>query len=207
MKRESRTTRRENADNPWSFHRLRSQPATAILFTMTRHPRPQFLVLTRTDCERVLARNRVGRLAFTRNGRVEIEPIGYVADDGWIFFRSAYGTKIESLRHSPFVAFEVDEIRSPFDWESVVVHGTVYMLPEDGAPIEQQHFDRAVTALRTVVPEALTAHDPTPTRQIVYGLHVDQLDGRMATTRKSPDDRARQAVKTAPRQPGPRDAF
>ena len=174
---------------------------------MTRRPRPRFLVLTRDDCERVLARNRVGRLAFTRDGQVEIEPIGYVADDGWIFFRSAYGTKIESLRHSPFAAFEVDEIRSPFDWESVVVHGTIYMLPEDGAPIERHQFERALAALRTVVPEALTQEDPTPARQIIYGLHIDQINGRMATTSDVQDAREPQPIGVSPREPGPRDSF
>jgi len=174
---------------------------------MTRRTRPQFHVLTRDDCIATLARNHVGRIAFVRNGRVEIEPIGYVADDHWIFFRSAYGTKIESLTHNPFVAFEVDHIEGPFDWESVVVHGTVYMLPEDGGPIEKQQFERAVAALRVVAPDTFTPRDPTPTRQIVYGLHVDAIDGRMATTSEAPNPRARQPQRTAPTTPGPRDTF
>ena len=86
---------------------------------------PQFFVLTPKDGADVLQRNDVGRLAFINREIVDIEPIGYVAQGGWIFLRSAYGAKLESLAHNPYVAFEVDEIQGPLDWRSVVVHGTI----------------------------------------------------------------------------------
>jgi nitroimidazol reductase NimA-like FMN-containing flavoprotein (pyridoxamine 5'-phosphate oxidase superfamily) len=142
--------------------------------------RPEFLVLTPQDCFQVLERNHVGRLAFRNGGSVDIVPIGYVASRDWIFFRSAYGAKLEALSRDPFVAFEVDQIAGPTSWASVVAHGTIYMLPEDGAPIERREFAKAVLALRTVVPAAFTEDDPTPERTIVYGLHIDRLTGRKA---------------------------
>ena len=141
---------------------------------------PKFFVLTPKDCADVLQRNDVGRLAFINREIVDIEPIGYVAQGGWIFLRSAYGAKLESLAHNPYVAFEVDEIQGPLDWRSVVVHGTIYLLPHDGAPLEQREYHRAVEALRSMMPDALTDRDPVPERQIVYGLHIDRVDGRMA---------------------------
>ena len=145
---------------------------------------PQFSVLTATDCAKVLARNHVGRLAFRTHHSVDIQPVGYVASKDWLFMRSAYGAKLEALAHDPFVAFEVDEIDGPFDWRSVVAHGTIYLLPRDGAPIEQRQFQRALKALREVAPEALTPNDPVPERQIVFGLHIDRLDGRVASSKR-----------------------
>jgi nitroimidazol reductase NimA-like FMN-containing flavoprotein (pyridoxamine 5'-phosphate oxidase superfamily) len=145
---------------------------------------PEFLSLTRRHSERVLARNHVGRLAFIKNAVADIEPIGYVANGGWIFMRSAYGSKLEALAHSPYVAFEVDEIDGPFDWRSVVVHGTIYLLPADGAPVEQREFKRALALIRRVMPDALTARDPVPERQVIYGLHIDQMEGRAARSRR-----------------------
>lgn len=142
--------------------------------------RPEFLVLTPEECHKVLQHDHVGRLAFVNAGIVDIEPIGYVATGNWIFFRSAYGAKMEALSRNPFVAFEVDQVASPASWTSVVARGTIYMLPADGAPIEQREYARAVAELKKAMPEALSADDPTPHREIVYGLHIDSITGRMA---------------------------
>jgi nitroimidazol reductase NimA-like FMN-containing flavoprotein (pyridoxamine 5'-phosphate oxidase superfamily) len=163
---------------------------------------PDFFVLTPADCAKVLARNHVGRLAFRSGQTVDIEPVGYVFSKDWLFMRSAYGAKLEAIAHDPFVAFEVDEIDGPFDWRSVVVHGTIYLLPADGAPIEQEQFRRALAALRKAMPTALTSDDPVPERQIVYGLHVDRVDGRMARSRpgKKPVRRKRARAKPAPKR-------
>jgi hypothetical protein len=141
---------------------------------------PLFLELTPKDCADVLERNHIGRIAFLREGRLDIVPVGYVARGNWIFVRSAYGAKLEAFAHNPYVAFEADEVDGPLDWRSVVAHGTIYMLPADGAPIEQREFQRAVKALRSIMPDALTPSDPVPERVFVYGLHVDRLSGRMA---------------------------
>lgn len=142
--------------------------------------RPEFLVLTPEDCRKVLERNHVGRLAYVNGSSVDIEPIGYVLSGNWIFFRSAYGAKLEALTHNPFVAFEVDQVAGPASWASVVAHGTIYLLPADGGPIEQREFARAVEALRELAPATFTENDPTPHREVVYGLHLDLLTGRMA---------------------------
>jgi len=170
---------------------------------------PQFLILTPADCSDILERNHVGRIAFRKGETVDIEPIGYVTEGSWIFLRSAYGAKLEALSHNPFVAFEVDEVRGPFDWKSVVVHGTIYMLSADGAPIEQREFHRAVEALRAVLPETLSARDPVPERQTVYGLHIDRVDGRMAQSvaRKGSPRRAKTKARPAPKRPRSPDSF
>jgi uncharacterized protein len=115
---------------------------------MPSRPKPSFAVLTEVECARILKRNHVGRIAFRNGPSVDIEPLGYVWQPPWLFMRSAYGAKLEALAHDPFVAFEVDEIEGPFDWYSVVVHGTIYVLPEDGGPIERGQFQRAMKALR-----------------------------------------------------------
>jgi nitroimidazol reductase NimA-like FMN-containing flavoprotein (pyridoxamine 5'-phosphate oxidase superfamily) len=164
----------------------------------TRPKAPSFFVLNTKDCARILKRNHVGRLAFRNGPAVDIEPLGYVWREPWLFMRSAYGAKLEALAHDPFVAFEVDEVDGPFDWRSVVVHGTIYMIPADSGPVEREQFRRAMRALRRAMPETLTDDDPVPERQIVYGLHADRIDGRMAQSRPKPGQRKRRLVKTRP---------
>ena len=144
---------------------------------------PSFRELSTAEAEELLRQHHVGRLAFMREGVVDIEPIHYVFSDGWIFGRTAQGTKFASVEHRPWVAFEVDEVRSLFEWRSVVVHGTIYVLTEEGAPLDREEFARALDLLRTLIPETLTADDPTPARTIVFGLHIDGMSGRAAEMR------------------------
>jgi nitroimidazol reductase NimA-like FMN-containing flavoprotein (pyridoxamine 5'-phosphate oxidase superfamily) len=145
--------------------------------------KPVFSMLRADECEAVLARNHVGRLAFMNASRVDIEPVSYVATGSWLFMRSAEGTKLEALAHNPYVAFEVDEISGPFDWRSVVARGTIYLMADDERYVDQETVERAVQALRSFQPQALRDEDPTPFRRTVYGLHVDLLTGRMAEER------------------------
>ena len=62
---------------------------------MSKHEmnKPIFATLTDDECRAVLSRNYVGRLAFMRENRVDIQPIGYVAAEAWLFMRSADGAK------------------------------------------------------------------------------------------------------------------
>jgi nitroimidazol reductase NimA-like FMN-containing flavoprotein (pyridoxamine 5'-phosphate oxidase superfamily) len=90
--------------------------------------------------------------------------------------RSAEGSKLTALAHNPYVAFEVDDVRDPLNWKSVVVRGTMYLLDD----AERQ---RAIRALREVLPDTLTPDDPTPERDVVYGIHIDEMSGRIAESR------------------------
>jgi len=143
--------------------------------------KPVFAHLTSAECDEVLRRNHVGRIAFLNDGIVEIEPVHFVASNSWVFMRSADGTKLEAFAHLPYVAFEVDEVDATFDWRSVVAHGTIYVMAEHGGRFDREAYRHSLTALRSFVPETLTEADPTPFRDTIYGLHVDRMTGRMAT--------------------------
>ena len=150
---------------------------------MTYSRKPVFTTLTADECHVVLGRNHVGRVAFLNGTVVDIEPVHYTATDAWLFIRSAKGTKLEAFAHSPYVAFEVDEIDAPFDWRSVVAHGTIYVMSESGVRIDRVEFERALRALRSFIPQTLTRGDPTPFRRTIYGVHIDRLTGRRAKQR------------------------
>src|SRR5271169_1022659 len=93
--------------------------------------------LSRDECETILARHHVGRIAFASPARVDIEPINYVYADGWVYCRTSRGTKVAIIQHHRWVAFEVDEVVGLFDWRSVVVRGGVYFLDSDSPPVDQ----------------------------------------------------------------------
>lgn len=144
---------------------------------------PTFHSLDRAAIEALLGRHAVGRLAYVEGQGVQIEPIHYVYADGWLYGRTQPGSKLAALAHRPWVAFEVDEVEGLFDWRSVVVRGHFAVLDAAGAPAEQAQYARAVTALRSLLPTALTPDDPVPARQVLFAIHADDATGRAATTR------------------------
>ncbi|HTK54742.1 MAG TPA: pyridoxamine 5'-phosphate oxidase family protein [Gemmatimonadaceae bacterium] len=150
---------------------------------MTRTREPTFRDLAADEAAELLARNHIGRIAFSFHDRVDIEPLSYVFADGAIYLRTAPGSKLETLAHSPWVAFEVDEVKDQFDWWSVVVHGTVYVLQDTGGEIARETYRVALDRIRQLVPAALTHRDPTPTRQVILKLHITEIRGRSASSR------------------------
>ena len=144
--------------------------------------RPQFLDMDPGEALELLQRNHVGRLGFTFKDRVDIEPISYVYDDGYVYARTSPGTKLTVVKHSPWVAFQVDEVEGRYDWRSVVVHGTLYFLDAAGGDRDREAFDRATELLRTIDAEALTSGDAAPFRTALFRIYADEIVGRVATT-------------------------
>lgn len=150
----------------------------------------QFHTLDRPACDALLAAQHVGRLAFSFRDRVDIEPVHYVYDDGHIYGRTQVGTKVDVLAHHPWVAFEVDEVEALFHWRSVVVHGRIAFPDPEGAPTEREQYERGVEVFRRLVPDAFTTADPTPTRDLVFVIVVQDVAGRSAEPSHSIGHRA-----------------
>lgn len=143
---------------------------------------PVIRELTRIECEAILGRHNVGRIAYASASRVEIEPIHYVFANNWVYCRTSRGVKTTILGHHRWAAFEVDEVDGLFDWRSVVVRGAVYFLDSSSPPIDQHSFAHGVELLRNLVPGTGTDRDPAPFRVLVLGLHLDEVTGREATS-------------------------
>ena len=149
---------------------------------MPETPKPIIRELTREESDALLAKNHVGRIAFSYRDHVDIEPISYVFSDGWLYGRTTHGTKLRALAHNRWVAFETDEINSYSEWRSVVVKGALYLLDADIAHEEARAT--ALSALRALVPHAFDDGDPNPERTVIFRIHADQVTGRIATPSK-----------------------
>ena len=145
-----------------------------------RTRKPVFARLTAAESKALLRRNHVGRIAFVNQGVVDIEPVHFVTSTSWLLMRSAEGTKLEAFAHSPYVAFEVDEVEGPFDWRSVVVHGTIYFIDPERGETDRALQEEAVRHLRTIDADMLTADDSAPHRQQLLRIYVDEVTARSA---------------------------
>jgi nitroimidazol reductase NimA-like FMN-containing flavoprotein (pyridoxamine 5'-phosphate oxidase superfamily) len=142
---------------------------------MTSHVRPIVRALDDDESRALLTRNRVGRIAWCQDGRVDVEPIHFVHVHPWIFARTRASARVLTLPAESWCAFEVDAVAGMWDWSSVVVKGPLSVAGSAGATWDH---DVAVAALRRLLPVALTVYDPTPARDVVFAIHVSEISGR-----------------------------
>jgi hypothetical protein len=157
--------------------------ATAVAEPPTRRGEVIFRDLERDEIEQILMRNNVGRLAFSFHDRVDIQPIHYIYERGWLYGRTSEGDKIMALTHNQWVAFEVDEIRGVFDWTSIVIHGSFWILHPRGSPHAEEVWVKAAELVSKIVPGSLTETDPVSFRQTLFRIAVSDVRGREAHTK------------------------
>lgn len=140
---------------------------------------PLFAVLDQfKDCEAILARNTVGRLAFALQDRVSVLPVHYVYEDGWIYGRTSSGGKLREILRNRRIAFEVDEHTQVFEWRSVVVRGPLYLIDPGIVPSDRGIYAKAVSLIRRLVPSALSDSDPAPFRDQLFRIRAVEISGR-----------------------------
>ena len=140
---------------------------------------PHIRQLTRSEGCALLTRNRVARIAYSLHDRVDIEPVHFVFRGESMYIRTASGSTLSALRHHRYVAAEVDEVRSLFEWRAVVVHGPVEILDRE---VDDLRYDEALAYLRELVPQAMTDEDPVPARNVLLRIHANEIDARESTT-------------------------
>ena len=139
--------------------------------------------LSREETEAIIQRNRVGRLAFSFHDRVDIQPIHYIYERGWLYGRTAEGEKISALKHNQWIAFEIDEVADLFDWRSVVIHGSFWIIHPRGSPRAEELWAKAAELVARIVPGALTDSDPVGFRHTLFRIAVGDVRGREAKAR------------------------
>lgn len=144
---------------------------------------PRIRALSARQAQVVLARNQVGRIAFVAAGRIELIPVHYVYATQTIFGRTSFGARCARWAAETDVVFEVDEPEAMYDWRSVIVRGSLRLLPAAGSREERAEYWDAVAAIRGVFSEALTERDPTPGRRCVFAIQPRDVSGREASTR------------------------
>ena len=143
--------------------------------------------LSREEIEETITRNRVGRIAFSFHDRVDIQPIHYIYERGWLYGRTSEGEKIYTLKHNQWIAFEIDEVNDLFDWRSIVIHGSFWLIHPQGSPRAEELWAKAAKLVAQIVPGALTENDPVSFRHTLFRIAVGDAHGREASL-KSPQE-------------------
>jgi uncharacterized protein len=141
-------------------------------------------MMSRPECEALLARNLVGRIAFADRAHVDIVPISYVFTEGWLYARADAPMRT-AIRRNRWVAVEVAEVRDVRRWRSVVVRGACYPVRGTGSPTGDAAAARGVDLLRAKVPPIAAAGIDTGVAAIIYRIHADQVTGLSAAPSRS----------------------
>ena len=82
------------------------------------------------ECRDLLARLGVGRLACAHDNQPYIVPVYFAYEPDRLYGFATFGQKIDWMRSNPLVCVEVDEVRSHFEWQSVIVLGRYEEYPD-----------------------------------------------------------------------------
>ena len=144
--------------------------------------------MTSTECRRLLASTNLGRLGCAQNGQPYVIPIYFAFDGEHLFGTSVFcfskiGQKIEWMRANPLVCLEVDDVRSPNDWTSVVVLGHYEELPDTAEHQLTRRHVHQLLSKRAVwwEPASVAVADSDPHQSfspIYYRIYIDHLTGR-----------------------------
>jgi uncharacterized protein len=168
------------------------QQADRSAAPVKRLPAAVLRPLSPRQCEAVLARNMVGRVAFAQHGHVSIAPMLYLFVDGWLYARADAAMRA-AIRHNRWVAVEVAEVKGVSDWQSVVARGACHATTEGGSAVDDA-VAQAIARLRRKVPEMSLAGSAAQFRTAIYRVHVDELTGYSArSSRRDRDGPTRRA--------------
>lgn len=137
--------------------------------------------LTRDECDGVLTRMHVGRLACALLNQPYVVPVSFVFDpkeESLVGF-STMGRKIEWMRVNPRVCVAVDEIADDRHWTTVVVNGVYHEIAGADAP----QLARAQELLQKraswwLPATARRAHSPERATAVFYRILIREVTGR-----------------------------
>jgi nitroimidazol reductase NimA-like FMN-containing flavoprotein (pyridoxamine 5'-phosphate oxidase superfamily) len=146
--------------------------------------------LTTFECEEVLERTSLGRLACAKDGQPYVVPIHFSFDRArrCLYCFSTVGQKVLWMRENPRVCLEVDDIDDKNHWETVVIFGRYEEIHEDAAEADARHRAEALFQQRPEwwLPAAAKVASRERHAIVVYRIAIDRMTGRRATRQAAP---------------------
>jgi uncharacterized protein len=76
------------------------------------------------DSLAILREGILGRLGCIASDWPYVVPVNYFFDGKDIYIHTLPGKKLDALRSNPRVCLQVDKIKDPYNWRSVIAYGT-----------------------------------------------------------------------------------
>jgi nitroimidazol reductase NimA-like FMN-containing flavoprotein (pyridoxamine 5'-phosphate oxidase superfamily) len=138
--------------------------------------------LTAEDCQALLQRTNLGRLACVRHNRPYIVPIYFDFFEDALYSFATVGKKIRWMRTNPRVCVEIDDIIDQFNWTTVVVEGRYEELTKTPAHAATRKRAYQLFANRPDwwYPAAGKTRATSVETPVIYRIEIEGLSGRRA---------------------------
>ena len=120
-----------------------------------------------------------GHLGYIHEGKPYVMPMHYYLEEKDIYLLTTEGMKTHDIEANPEVCLQVEEIRTPLHWRSVIVTGKAERLTE------QQDIDRAMQFIKERNPALSPAINRTWIDSwgraevvAIYRIYPDEMSGR-----------------------------
>lgn len=142
--------------------------------------------MTGQESRDMLSRLGMGRLACTRDNRPYIVPVYFAYASDRLYGFATFGRKIEWMRLNPHVCVEADEVRSHFEWQSVIVIGRYEEFPDTAEYKDQRTQAQALLERRFLWWQTAYAAKQTRKRvqqssPVLYCVHIEEITGHSAS--------------------------
>lgn len=141
--------------------------------------------LSPPECEEVLKRADLARLACTHDGQPYIVPIHFSFDveRGCLYTFSTVGQKIAWMRDNPKVCVEVEEVADKNHWTTVLVFGRYQEIndSDEEAETRKRAWERFQQRPEWWFPAAAKLPSRERHAMVIYRIQIDRLTGRRAS--------------------------
>lgn len=131
-------------------------------------------VLGETESRELLKSHTLGRLGCCLENEPFVVPINYYFDGEAIYVHSLPGKKIGIMRENPRICLQVDEIRDPYNWRSVLVYGSYDEITE------QETREQILSLLFHHLPHLTPVESKIRSsiaETVIFRILIDQITG------------------------------
>jgi uncharacterized protein len=138
------------------------------------------------ESEILLKDNHFGHIGCNDGYNTFVYPTNYVFDGKYIFCHSLAGSKTMVMQQHNRVCLQVEQIRDPNNWKSVMVLGNYYELDNERDRLYAMklfnncHLHPKVNddIARKTSAEHNQLHLPQKSRPVIYRISIDEVSGR-----------------------------
>ena len=140
--------------------------------------------LNAAECEEILARSEVARLACSRHDQPYIVPIHFSFDAArtCLYAFSTVGQKIDWMRQNPKVCVEIEEVADKNHWTTVLAFGRYEEMNDSPADSAARKAAEQLFSKRPEwwLPAAAKVGSSERHAMVVYRIQIDRMTGRRA---------------------------
>ena len=126
-----------------------------------------------------LAQIGYGHLGFIHNGKPCVMPMHYHLKDSDIYLFTTEGMKTHDIDANPAICLQVEEIRDPLHWRSVIVNGRAERLTQQSDIDQAMQFIKARhPSLSPAINRTWIDADGRSEVVTIYRIHESEISGR-----------------------------